>query len=100
MNKDVKEALEKIQNERFTDEEIALINYSNTPNTNVINHSKVFATLILAKEIEKSSADIISSNKKLAASEDRHSRRMFWLTCSLLFVGFLQCVSMFISLLK
>ncbi|VEG92513.1 hypothetical protein [Legionella spiritensis] len=84
----------------FTASEQKLIDYSNDPHSDVINHTRVLSTVLLAKELKKSTEAIIESNKVLATAENKNSKVMQNLTWALVFVGFLQALGVLINLFK
>lgn len=99
MDSNVKSMLSSLYEElNFSQSEQGLVDYSNTPNTSVINHTQVLSTVLLAKQIKKSTDAMIDSNKELAASENNNSLVMQRLTWALVFVGFFQVIEIGIQI--
>lgn len=59
-------------------------------NTAAMNQSRIVSEFILGKKIDVAVDKIVTSNKKLSKTNDRHSRSMRWLTGTLVFVGIMQ----------
>lgn len=94
----------------FDEDETKLLEYSRTYVTEESNHAKVYSTLILSKQLEKSVSlivdsnnttkrSIVESNERLKYSEDKNSKVMQWLTAALIFVGAVQATSMVIQVI-
>ncbi|MDP3269527.1 MAG: hypothetical protein Q8M40_10855 [Legionella sp.] len=99
MDSNIKSMLSSLYEElNFSQSEQVLMDYSNTPNTSVINHTQVLSNLILAKQIKKSTDAVIDSNKELALSENNNSIVMQRLTWALVFVGFFQVIEVAIQI--
>jgi hypothetical protein len=76
----------------FSDAEKVLVDESNTAVTAKMNQSRVTSELILSKTIQKQAEALIKSNTDLAASNEKYSARLVWLTGALVFVGLVQIV--------
>ncbi|HAU0368245.1 TPA: hypothetical protein JBF73_03435 [Legionella pneumophila] len=101
MDTDTKNSLNKIfEDWSFSEEEKKLIEYSNTATTKEINHSKVITTFLLVKQLKNSTDMIISSNGKLAESEDKNSKKMQQLTWALIGVGIIQAIGVILQIFK
>jgi hypothetical protein len=101
--------VDKIQNEAIssildgvsaTGAEKTLISYANTAVTKEINHSQVISTFLLTKQLEKTTKEVIESNKLLANANDKTSNKMVNLTWALVFVGVIQAISALIDIFK
>lgn len=99
MDSNTKKSLEQLMNQwDLNDDEKKLIDYSNTPRTDEINHSKVLTEFLLVKQIKISTQEMITSNKFLAEAENEQSNKMQKLTWALIGVGFLQVIAMILNL--
>ncbi len=77
---------------QFSEAEKTLVTESNTSTTAKMNQSRVASELILSKTIQRQAEAIIGSNTKLAASNEKYSARLVWLTGALVFVGLAQII--------
>jgi hypothetical protein len=86
-----------LNNLGLTTEELAFIKEANTPVTADINQSRIISEIYFAKKIEQVADKIISSNERLAESNNKYSKRMLGLTAALVFVGLVQAFVAFVN---
>lgn len=99
MDSNTKKSLDLLMNQwNLNDDEKKLIEYSNMPRKDEINHSKVLTDFLLVKQIKISTEELISSNELVIAAENEQSKKMQRLTWALIIVGFLQVIAMMINL--
>jgi hypothetical protein len=96
LDKTIKDALSRLFDKaELTDDEKVFLDYSNTSTTKVNHHTSAISTLLLTKQLQKSTEAVIESNRKLAEAEDKNSKKMLWLTWALIGVGTLQAIAIF-----
>ena len=74
----------------LTEGEKALITGAETGVTAQINKTRIYADIYTTKHLRAAIDQLIESNEKLSASNDRYARAMNWLTLGLLVVAILQ----------
>ncbi len=82
---------EKIFKEfEFTEAEKEFVTRINLPNVLEVRKSKIVSEIILGKKMEKVTEKIINSNKDLATSNEKYSKRMLIATVALFLIGAIQ----------
>ena len=71
----------------FSEDEKKIMNDSGTANTAAMNQSRIVSEFILGKKIDIAVDNIIESNEKLTASNEKYSKGMLYLMGALVFVG-------------
>lgn len=98
MNKEDIDAIEKVlTNFGLDDSEKKLINLSNALNTAICNYTNVISIFLVAKQLMKSTDDMIKSNKEHSKVVKEHSNRMYWLTWALVIATVFQAVGIFLN---
>lgn len=83
--------VEDIANDlNLNDAERAYLGLTNNPNQTGRTTTIFLSNIYLAKKLQALTIDIINSNEKLAASNEKFSKAMIYLTAGLVFVGIVQ----------
>ena len=82
----------------LTDAEEALIAGAETQVTAQINKTRVYADIYITRNLRSAIHELVKSNERLSASNDKYAKAMNWLTFGLLLTAILQIVtSLFID---
>jgi len=83
----------------LTEGEVALVAGAETGITAQINKTRVYADIYITKNLRSAVDDLIKSNERLSASNDRYARAMNWLTFGLLAVAVLQTIAAILQII-